>query len=98
MPLILELIFFDPTRNKRKSRNLRDTFSDKQFYLGLRIVEREQNKLINEDGIQSAFILNVKNTNNTGKNSLNTYINCLAEVLRIKGPTRQIMKKIPGSV
>ena len=57
MPLILEFIFFDPTRNKRKSRNLRDTFSDKQFYLGLRIVEREQNKLINEDGIINLIVI-----------------------------------------
>ena len=66
---------FDPTRVKERSRNLGDTFSDKQFHLGLIILKREQNKLMNEDGIQSTFILDVKNTNNAGENRIKTYIN-----------------------
>ncbi len=72
---------FDPTRVKGKSRNLRDTFSDKQIHLGLMILEREQNKLINEDSIQSAFILDVKNTNNAGENGINTYINDTKKII-----------------
>ena len=45
------------------------------------ILEREQNKLINEDSIQSAFILDVKNTNNAGENVINTYINDTKKII-----------------
>ncbi len=45
------------------------------------ILEREQNKLINEDSIQSAFILDVKNTNNAGENGINTYINDTKKII-----------------